>query len=210
MPRVTKEREERRNELIDTAEELFKTIGYNKTAVSDIVKKISVAQGTFYYYFKSKEDIFLAVFNRYILDSVSEINEILNNNINSIEKFKQVLAVQLKTIKSQFSLSSQLQDEENSGIHQKAIIDTIKVYSPIYSILIKQGINEGTFKTEYPDEVAQFFMVIINFLFDLGIFKLTLDEYIQKVKALCNIMDKILELPQGSFKFPSIISKPLD
>jgi AcrR family transcriptional regulator len=53
--RVTKDPEIRRKELMDVAEELFLENGYEETAVSDIVKKAGVAQGTFYYYFKSKE-----------------------------------------------------------------------------------------------------------------------------------------------------------
>jgi len=40
--------------------------GYEKTAVSDIVKKAKVAQGTFYYYFKTKEDILDLITDRYI------------------------------------------------------------------------------------------------------------------------------------------------
>ena len=47
--RITKNPEERRKELIDIAERLFIKKGYEQTAVSDIVKKAKVAQGTFYY-----------------------------------------------------------------------------------------------------------------------------------------------------------------
>lgn len=53
MSKDTKER------LIETAKELFSQKGYHETRVSDIVKKADVAQGTFYFYFKSKEDLFL-------------------------------------------------------------------------------------------------------------------------------------------------------
>ncbi|KMK74982.1 TetR/AcrR family transcriptional regulator [Alkalihalobacillus pseudalcaliphilus] len=41
--------------------QLFATDGYHKTKVSDIVKVVGVAQGTFYWYFSSKEDIALAI-----------------------------------------------------------------------------------------------------------------------------------------------------
>ncbi|GIO30333.1 MULTISPECIES: TetR/AcrR family transcriptional regulator [Paenibacillus] len=55
MPRITKNPKERRNEILNAAMELFNTKGFEQTSVSDIVKKIGVAQGTFYYYFQSKE-----------------------------------------------------------------------------------------------------------------------------------------------------------
>jgi AcrR family transcriptional regulator len=59
--RVIKEPEERRNEILDTAETLFFTKGYGKTTVNDILQAIGIAKGTFYYYFKSKEEVMDAV-----------------------------------------------------------------------------------------------------------------------------------------------------
>jgi AcrR family transcriptional regulator len=50
---------ETRERLLQSAKELFSKKGYYETKVSDIVEKSGVAQGTFYIYFKSKEEIFL-------------------------------------------------------------------------------------------------------------------------------------------------------
>ncbi|UUZ87039.1 TetR/AcrR family transcriptional regulator [Paenibacillus sp. P26] len=44
--------------MVAAALELFQTKGYHSTKVSDIVKAAGIAQGTFYLYFKSKEDLF--------------------------------------------------------------------------------------------------------------------------------------------------------
>lgn len=52
--RIIKEYEERRKEILETAERLFLTKGYTKTTVNDILKEIGIAKGTFYHYFKSK------------------------------------------------------------------------------------------------------------------------------------------------------------
>lgn len=52
-------RQERKQQLLQIALELFATVGYEKTKVSDIVAKGNVSQGTFYWYFKSKEAIAL-------------------------------------------------------------------------------------------------------------------------------------------------------
>ena len=50
--------DERRTQILDTAAKLFIEKGYYETSVSNIVKECGVAQGTFYYYFKTKEEIF--------------------------------------------------------------------------------------------------------------------------------------------------------
>lgn len=57
MTRTAKDSDERRSELIATAQQLFYSKGYESTSVSDIVKAVGVAQGTFYYYFDSKTEM---------------------------------------------------------------------------------------------------------------------------------------------------------
>ncbi|HWI48501.1 MAG TPA: TetR/AcrR family transcriptional regulator [Rummeliibacillus sp.] len=52
-------RQEREQQLIKIALELFATVGYENTKISDIVAQANVSQGTFYWYFKSKEAIAL-------------------------------------------------------------------------------------------------------------------------------------------------------
>jgi AcrR family transcriptional regulator len=55
-------RQERtQQQIVSAAIDMFDEKGFQKTRVSDIVAKAGVAQGTFYLYFKSKEDIFLSI-----------------------------------------------------------------------------------------------------------------------------------------------------
>ncbi|MFS0873547.1 TetR/AcrR family transcriptional regulator [Paenibacillus xylanilyticus] len=49
--------EERRDQIIRIALQRFATHGYHQTKISDIVREAGVAQGTFYWHFKSKEAI---------------------------------------------------------------------------------------------------------------------------------------------------------
>ena len=51
----------RKRELIDAAAALFAERGYEGVAVRDILAAVNGAPGMFYYYFKSKQDIYLAV-----------------------------------------------------------------------------------------------------------------------------------------------------
>ena len=61
MARIVKVPDERRSELVATAQQLFYTKGYERTSISDIVKAVGVAQGTFYYYFDSKTAVLEAI-----------------------------------------------------------------------------------------------------------------------------------------------------
>ncbi len=58
VPAITKDT---RALLLNAAIDMFHEKGFQKTRVSDIVAAAQVAQGTFYLYFKSKDEIFLQI-----------------------------------------------------------------------------------------------------------------------------------------------------
>ena len=61
---LTKRGEERRHQLLDTATAAFAEHGYHTTSVADIVDRVGVGKGVFYWYFESKEALFLEVLAR--------------------------------------------------------------------------------------------------------------------------------------------------
>ena len=66
MPRVSAERreeylQERREQILDAATQVFGKKGFEGTNVADIAEATGIAKGTVYLYFKSKEEIFSAI-----------------------------------------------------------------------------------------------------------------------------------------------------
>ena len=53
--RTVKEAAVRRNEILDAAERLFGTKGFDQTSTNDLLAEVGIARGTLYYHFKSKE-----------------------------------------------------------------------------------------------------------------------------------------------------------
>ena len=62
--RIVKEAAERKNEILDAAEELFAARGYEETSTGDILDRVGIARGTLYYHFRSKEEILDALIGR--------------------------------------------------------------------------------------------------------------------------------------------------
>lgn len=50
-----------REAILDAAREVFTKLGYGATTVRDIIRATDLASGTFYNYFKSKEEVFQAI-----------------------------------------------------------------------------------------------------------------------------------------------------
>ena len=66
MRKNSKKPAERRKELVDAAARLFAEKGYESTSVRDILDAVNGAPGMFYYYFKSKQDVYVAVMEDFI------------------------------------------------------------------------------------------------------------------------------------------------
>ncbi len=94
MTRITKPPYERRKEILDTALELFMKKGYESTSIGDIVEKIGVAQGLFYYYFKSKEEVYRAALEQYTDEFASKLQDIiLDSSIPLVKKIEVILKI---------------------------------------------------------------------------------------------------------------------
>ena len=60
-----KKGEESRQRLIECAAELFWKNGYSATGISEILKQTGLPKGSFYFYFKSKDELAMAVTEYY-------------------------------------------------------------------------------------------------------------------------------------------------
>lgn len=70
----TKPADIRRDELMMAAQDLFLAQGYGATSVDAIVRRAGVAKGTFYLYFKTKEDVLLALRQHFLDRFAARIN----------------------------------------------------------------------------------------------------------------------------------------
>lgn len=63
--RTILDKESRRRQLVDAAIEVFAAKGYRVASITDIIQQAEVARGTFYLYFRSKEEVFNAALERF-------------------------------------------------------------------------------------------------------------------------------------------------
>lgn len=59
--RLTQRGKERRAQIIEYATQRFAADGYHPTSVADIVDGLGVGKGVFYWYFESKEELFVEI-----------------------------------------------------------------------------------------------------------------------------------------------------
>lgn len=193
MARISKDPEVRRKEIVEAAMQLFREKGFAQTAVSDIVRKVGVAQGTFYYYFKSKEEIVFAIIQLSVSAQAEKIESIADNNrMTARDKLTKVLGEETYS-PSQYKMYLDFLHQENNALHhQKLIVAKIHAFAPMIAQILQQGTEEGQFQVEDPLEAAEFILTGMLFLFDQGIFQWTDSELRSKAKAVEKMIAKLL------------------
>jgi len=89
--RIVKELEIRRTEILNAAGELFKNQGYVNTTVEAVIRQVGIAKGTFYYYFKSKEDILDALVDETVSQVCADYKKIADDpELSAMDKMREM------------------------------------------------------------------------------------------------------------------------
>lgn len=191
--RVVKEYDERRNEIIQTAINLFIEKGYDACSVNDILKAVGIAKGTFYYYFKSKEDVLDA--------GVEQLSETVFARVKEIAKDKQsspvdrmikiMMAIRLDD-KSADILIEEMHKVNNALLHQKTLVSILNMLTPVFTDIVEEGNKSGIFNCPYPEQCMQILLSSALTLLDDGIFNFDREKEKLIFQALFFTTEKIL------------------
>src|SRR5699024_5628957 len=165
MMRVTKKANERRDEMLDVAGNLFITKGDAHTTVEAIIQEIGIAKGTSYYSFSSTEDVMNAAVIR-IVDRVGRyaLRIVKDTQLTAPEKLFHIIRGQTPQISEKEDMIEELHQVDNAQIHQKSLVESITRLTPVFTRVIEQGVEEGYFHTSYPKETTEFLLVSSQFL----------------------------------------------
>ncbi|MFA9457662.1 TetR family transcriptional regulator [Halalkalibacter sp. AB-rgal2] len=148
--------------IVDAAIIRFKEKGFEHTSVSDIVKQAGVAQGTFYLYFKSKNELVPAIAERILTTLFESIQENVDDHASTIE----ILTI---VVDETFAITDQYDELIKLCYSGLAYYHTYErweeMYAPYYSWIeaqLKKGIDEGGIQSKI--ELSSLTKMIINLI----------------------------------------------
>lgn len=197
--RVVKEAAERRNEILDVAERLFCTNGYDNTSTNDILAEIGIARGTLYYHFKNKEDILDGMIDR-ILDEIVRKARIiaLDESRPVLERLTQtVLAANVDT-KTGNMILEQIHKPQNALMHAKMQEKLLSQLIPFFVKIVEDGISQNLMQTDYPEDTLHMLLLYSNTVFDDYCAEYTEEEKRRMVLAFINNAEILLHMKKGS------------
>lgn len=199
--RVVKEAEERKNEILDVAERLFGTKGFDSTSTSDILNEIGIARGTLYYHFKSKEEILDAMISRMMTRMLEKAKAIVaQKNIPVLQRLTMMmLSLQVSDGNFEQELLKQMHKPQNALMHQKMEKSLLSGINPIIADLIKEGMEQGICQTDYPEEAAEMTFLYVNTVFD-DLMEHSEEEKQRKIAAFIYNLERLLNMEPDSMK----------
>lgn len=196
--RIVKDAAARRSEILDAAEKLFGTKGYDATSTGDILRELGIARGTLYYHFKSKEDILDAMIDRLTQALAARAAEVLDR--------KDIPVLQRLTLMMQslqvnnavgHEIMSQVHKPQNALMHQKMQERMLTAVVPLVTSLLQEAREQGMCQTRYPEEVTEMTLLYASTVFD-ELSGLSEEKRQEKVLAFIYNLERLLQMPEGS------------
>lgn len=201
--RVIKKAEERRNEILDAADELFGQKGFDGTSTNDILEKVGIARGTLYYHFKSKEDIMDALIERYTVLILGAAKEVAADKSIPINEriIRVVMALNISSGGNGKEIIEHIHKPQNVLMHQKIQKVIINGVPPILTEIIREGIEQELFSTPYPYECMEMVVAYTNTVFDNDMVIMTNEELASRIQAFVFNVERLLGVESGSLTY---------
>jgi AcrR family transcriptional regulator len=183
----TKPAEERRDELLDSAQRLFLAQGVGATTIEQITSGADVAKGTFYLYFKSKEDLRSALGERFGLHHLAHVRAVAEQQPAGDWRGKLAawagasVAFYLDSIRLHDVLFYEGRSPTREGLVENAVIDYLVE-------LLQGGLTDRAWTMDDPRSAAVFLFSGIHGVVDDAYSKeerVDRDRLVQRAERLC-------------------------
>lgn len=154
-------------ELIRVAIQCFSERGYQNTTLDDVVSQVNISRVTFYTYFKSKEALLKAIFERASATYQQGLEEIFAQPLSCREKLRQAAEFQIMSVTNGLPLARIFFREEASVPSDTAelVAATQRRRDRLLEKEIEKGIRSGEVINENPRVLTQAFVGMCSWLY---------------------------------------------
>lgn len=180
--------------IITISAKLFAEKGYDKTSMQDIADAVGMSKGGIFHHFSSKEDIFNAVMERQFEQITETVKKWLDemHGLTAKEKLRGLIRRNLmdeKIIKESGNMISSA--AESPQIILAFTQDNVKKLAPIIADVIREGIEDRSISTAFPNECAEVLLLLLNFWCDTDIFQGDFSTLQKRFRFLQHLMRQL-------------------
>ncbi|MBT4089270.1 MAG: TetR/AcrR family transcriptional regulator [Deltaproteobacteria bacterium] len=143
--------------ILQAAEKVFGEKGYDRSTIQDVVNEAKVAEGSAYWYFKSKDELLYSSFIEGFRRSADDFSEFASENPDGPKSADSVLQRLERFLKNLFMIAVKhpafsknfvLNGIYNRGFYDSRAYASFKEFVDQIHHLVELGIREGVFRKE--------------------------------------------------------------
>lgn len=150
--------DQRKSQILNAAEDVFTKKGFDEARMNDIAEKTGLSKGTLYLYFKSKDDLIVAILDRIFQNEFRQLENMQQTEASASEAIWKLTDTIARDIVRLLRLIpivyGFLALAFRNKYVQRALKDYINRYLNILIPIIQRGIDSGEFRQVDAREVA--------------------------------------------------------
>ena len=184
-PEVTVEK------ILDVSQRLFLEKGYDKTTIQDIVDELGgLSKGAIYHHFKSKEEIMDALGDKMFFNNNPFEKVKARTDLNGLQKMRMAIMLN-QSDENQIELTKQaIPMLKNPHVLARMIETNRRCLCPYWELFIEEGIKDGSIKTQYKKELAEF-LVLMDIWLIPSIFPADKKELHNRLYCIKEMLEKM-------------------
>ena len=161
----------RRDAILDAAQRLILSNGYERLTVQDILEDLQISKGAFYHYFDSKPAVVEALTERLVDDSERALAQIAEEpELGATAKLQRFFGeiVRWKSERQNLMVAMLPVWYAPDNISFRLLVDraTAARLAPLLSAIVRQGVDEHQFATAYPEHAGSIIVAVVQALQD--------------------------------------------
>lgn len=184
---VKKMPEQWKKEILEAAQKLFISKGYEETSISDIMEVVGGAKGMFYRCFQSKEEVMHALGNQMFFSNNPFEKVKKRTDLNGLQKIRELLIFnQSDTERNQINIQA-ISILKDPHILAASVEENKRVLTPLWFELLEEGKKDGSIQTDYARELSEL-LPLINFWLMPSVYPATAEEIRHKYQFIIKVL----------------------
>lgn len=192
---------ERAGEILASAAKLFREKGVRAVSIDDIVAGAGIAKGTFYLYFKTKNDLLAKLAQAVVKDMANAARAAGAEPSDPLDRFAAAVVALQAVDRDQRYLGDALNHPDNSALHDLANIAMVREVAPVLAAIVEEGRGAGAFDVEDAQPTLEFLLAGQAALLGGGRFNWSAAERAARLRATVIIIERALGITPGALLY---------
>jgi AcrR family transcriptional regulator len=192
--------DQRKDQILNAAEQVFTKKGLDQTRMDDIAEKTGLSKGTLYLYFKSKDDLIIAILDRIFQGAFKQLDARKKDQLSATEAVAQFTEEAIRDYKYMLHILPIAYEFlalafRNKTV-QKALKEYFRIYMEVLVPIIQRGIDSGEFRQVNAQDVAIAAGAIYEGTVLLWVYDNTLVDFEKQIRSSIKLLMEGIQTPK--------------